>query len=107
MGEQKKSIRRTIKGIMLQSLPGMITCAEFEQFIVDYLDDTLPVAQRKLFERHLRVCRECKDYLARYQLNQKIYTQYYQADAEIKSKTLDEDIPEDLIAAVIKASSGS
>ncbi|MGI9426174.1 MAG: anti-sigma factor family protein, partial [Hyphomicrobiaceae bacterium] len=57
---------RKMKGLMLRYLPGMITCAEFDAFIVSYLDGGLPETQRRLFERHIRFCRECRDYLKAY-----------------------------------------
>jgi len=79
----------------------MITCVEFEQFIVDYLEDTLPASKRKLFERHLNVCRECKEYLAGYQLTKTLYTKKIHLDNEFTP----EEVPQDLIAAIIAASS--
>ncbi|MCG8404340.1 MAG: zf-HC2 domain-containing protein, partial [Phycisphaerales bacterium] len=65
MTKAKRSLRRRIHSVMFK-LPLMISCREFEAFIVDYLDDQLPARQRKIFEFHLKICRECRDYLAAY-----------------------------------------
>lgn len=46
---------RFIKGNMLRYTPGLITCAEFEQFIDDYLDNNLNEKEVIVFERHLNV----------------------------------------------------
>lgn len=92
-------IRRMIKGFMLKHGPGMITCAEFEAFIVDYLDDALPASQRRVFEWHMKMCRECRDYLAAYKKSIDLgKSALQQPDAD----TLDA-VPEDLIRAVMEA----
>lgn len=89
-------IRRMIKGFMLKHGPAMITCAEFEAFIVDYLDDALPASQRRVFEWHMKICRECRDYLAAYKQSIDLgKSALRKADAA----SLD-DVPEDLIRAV-------
>ena len=100
MTKKRTSTKLILKSFMLRALPGMITCAEFEQFIIDYLEGTLPKAQRQLFERHMKVCRECKDYLARYQLTQTLYTKQLQAEAESDLG----EVPDDLVTAIIEAS---
>lgn len=60
-----EAIKRRLKGIILQ-MPGMISCQEFEDFIVDYLEDGLTPKQRRLFDAHLLICRECREYLNAY-----------------------------------------
>ena len=59
-------LMRLMKRGMLKWMPGMITCEKFELFVVDYLENTLPEKQRKVFERHLSICPECIDYLEHY-----------------------------------------
>ena len=100
MNDHKNQPKRTLKNWMLTKLPGMITCKDFEQFIVDYIDGNLTNKQRRLFEFHIKICRECKDYLDRYQLTKTLYTKNFQTKTEIR----EEEVPEDLIAAIIKAS---
>ena len=39
------------------------TCAELVEFVTDYLDDALSVAERTRFEQHLVICEGCVNYL--------------------------------------------
>ena len=87
---------RFVKGKMMRHLPQMITCVEFEDFIVDYLEDRLSDRQRKRFEFHLRFCRECREYLAAYQCARELaHRALRAADEELP------EIPEDLVTAVL------
>lgn len=91
-------VMNLVKGIMFKKMHGMITCVEFESFILDYLEGELPEGQRKIFEFHMRICRECREYLAAYQrsieLGQKVFT----ADDDLPA-----DVPEDLVKAILDA----
>jgi len=97
--QQQTSLGRWLKGIMLKTMPGMITCQEFDAFIVDYLEDDLPRKQKVIFEMHMRMCRECRDYLAAYRRSMEISN----AVCEPDSTALPTDIPEDLIKAILDA----
>ncbi len=44
-----------------------ITCRELIDFLMDYLDGTLPPGRRQEFERHLGVCPSCIAYLESYE----------------------------------------
>lgn len=44
----------------------MITCRELIDFLLDYLEGSLPTEQRAVFERHLAMCPECVNYLEEY-----------------------------------------
>ena len=97
MGLSRKQMRR-IHGMMFK-LPLMITCEAFEDFILAYLDDDLPPKQKFVFELHLKICRECQEYL-----------RAYRASIELSKKAMAPDVPfspgavpEDLITAVIEA----
>ncbi|MCH9693565.1 MAG: zf-HC2 domain-containing protein [Gammaproteobacteria bacterium] len=92
-------IMRRIKGFMLKRMHGMITCREFEDFVLSYLDDTLPPNQRKRFEWHMKICRECRDYLAAYQRTIELGQSILAAD----DKPLPDDVPEDLVQAILDA----
>lgn len=59
--------RRAIKGVMLRYMPGMLNCREFEYALQAQLDGARNPFQRWKFELHLRLCRECRDYLAAYE----------------------------------------
>lgn len=89
---------RVAKSVMLR-LPLMITCREFEDFVLDYLDGNLRNSQRRVFEMHLRMCRECREYLAAYKRTMELSRM---ALEEPPSVTMDE-VPEDLIKAVLDA----
>ncbi len=92
-------IWRVMKGAMLRNLPLMITCGQFEAFLLDYLEGSLPPGQRRIFELHLAICRECRDYLAAYEETMKLEKQAF----ENPSAPLPETVPEDLITAVLEA----
>lgn len=91
--------RRYMKGKMMRHLPGMITCVEFEEFILSYLDGTLPEAQRKKFEWHIRFCRECREYLAAY----KLAIEAARASFGQETPSTPAEIPQDLANAILEA----
>lgn len=91
-----RSWMRRVKGVIMK-MPMMITCRQFEDFIIDYLEGTLPERQRKRFEFHMKICRECKEYLAAYKASMEAARQGM-TDSELADLG---DVPEDLISAVI------
>ncbi len=98
MSIMSNSLRQRIRSIMFK-LPLMITCAEFEDFIIAYLDGELNAGQKRIFELHLAMCRECRDYLAAYRSAMTITRD------TLDGQTADvlEDVPEDLVSAVLAA----
>ncbi len=50
--QHKNSLLRWLKGFMLRHMHGMITCKEFEDFVLDYLDDELPALQRSRLNQY-------------------------------------------------------
>ena len=92
-------VRYWVKGLMYRYLPGMMTCLEFENFLVDYFDNDLTVEQKTVFEKHLKTCRECKEYLAAYKRTMEIAASGRFSSYEIMPK----EIPEDLISAILDA----
>ncbi|MDC0886438.1 zf-HC2 domain-containing protein [Altererythrobacter sp.] len=91
-------LRLKIKALIFR-LPGMITCAEFDRFIVDYFEGELSDAELRTFERHMAVCRECREYLAAYRASMALVR-----DASAQATDVDlTDPPEDLIAAIVAA----
>ncbi|MDT8282359.1 MAG: zf-HC2 domain-containing protein [Gammaproteobacteria bacterium] len=87
-----------MKGLMFRRIHGMLTCREFEDFVLDYLDNELPESQHKQFELHLRLCRECRQYVQAYQRTIDVS----QANCRSAEKVLPEDVPEDLIKAILE-----
>ena len=91
--------KRRIKGMMFK-MPLMISCEEFEEFIIEYLEDGLTSRQRSLFEFHLKICRECREYLAAYRTSMEAAKMGLDDESDIP-----DEIPEDLIAAVLASRS--
>jgi len=90
---------RRMKGAMLKYVHGMITCREFEQFVLSYLEGDLPTRQAKRFKWHLRICRECREYLAAYQRSMEIGKAVLGAPGD----SVPDEVPEDLVKAVLDA----
>ena len=93
------SMRSWLKSIMFRHLHGMMTCKEFEDFVQAYVDDELASPQRSVFARHLRLCRECRDYLTAYQRTIEVGRTVLTAPED----PLPGDVPEDLIKAILEA----
>lgn len=90
---------RRLRGMMMRTMPLMITCREFQDFIDDYLAASLPYRQRKIFDMRLRLCRECQSYLAKYQNTIALGRSAF----EDPDGAVPEDVPEDLVAAILAA----
>ncbi len=91
------SFARRVKGLMLKTLPGMITCAEFERFLTAYLDDELPPMKRRVFEFHIATCAECREYLAAYRLTSAL------AQGSTPRLSTFDQVPADLLQAVTQS----
>jgi len=78
---------------------GVITCREFVDFLMAYLDGELPSGQRTTFEGHLDECPPCKTYLDTYRetvaLGRGVCAR---EDADVP-----EDVPEALVLAILAA----
>jgi len=98
MTTRPNTLTRRMKGVLFR-LPGMITCKAFEEFILDYLEDDLPRRQKIVFEMHLKLCRECRDYLKAYRVSMALAAEALGDESGFQP----EDVPEDLIAAVLAA----
>lgn len=92
-------LMRWMKGMMLTHMPMMITCREFEDFMVAYLDGDLRERQRFVFDLHVRVCRECRDYLAAYRLTTALAKRAF----DDPDQPVPDDVPEDLVKAILAA----
>jgi hypothetical protein len=55
-----RRLRRRLKAVIMRRVPGMITCVEFERFVVDHYEGELSERQRRVFERHMAMCRPCR-----------------------------------------------
>jgi anti-sigma factor RsiW len=97
--QNKPGLLRRAKGAVLKHMHRMITCREFEDFVLRYLDGELSTRQRSVFELHMRLCRECREYLAAYQRTIEVGREAFESADE----ALPDDVPEDLIKAILEA----
>jgi len=44
----------------------MLTCKEFDDFMVDHLEGRLPVWQKYMCWLHVKMCRECANFIRQY-----------------------------------------
>ncbi len=99
MADLRRGSRNWMKGMMLSHMPLMITCQQFEDFVLAYFDGELSERQRFIFNLHLKVCRECRDYLAAYRRTVEVTRRVFdQPDGPLPT-----DVPEDLVNAVLAA----
>jgi hypothetical protein len=94
-----RRVRRRVKAVMLRRLPGMITCAEFELFVVDHYEGELSARQRRLFERHMALCPRCRVDWERYCKAVALGRSLFAAEGRDDPAPVDED----LVAAVLAA----
>ena len=95
----KGKFYRKAKGFMLNRMHVMITCKEFEDFVQRYLDGELTGSQKSKFEWHMRICRECREYLAAYQRTMELGRAVFNSECA----PVPDDVPEDLIKAILDA----
>ena len=78
--------------------PLILTCAELDQFVVDYLDQKLSRWQRFKFHFHVLFCPKCR-----------VFLENYKKTVEIEKRTTAsrrpaiEVAPEELIRAILAA----
>jgi anti-sigma factor RsiW len=94
-----QTILRKLRIVATHFLPFMTTCRELEDFVIDYLDGTLPERQRLKFDLHLRMCRDCRRYLEQYNsaiaLSQAAFCEPDERTAEA--------VPQELVRAILAA----
>lgn len=99
MPRPMQRLTRWMRGMMQRHMPLMITCQQFEDFILAYLEGELPEKQKFVFELHLKLCRECRDYLAAYRRTIEVSKRAF----EEPEQPLPDDVPEDLVKAILAA----
>ena len=75
----------------------MLTCKEFDDFMVDYLDQELPVWQKFMCWLHVKMCRECAHFIREYQRTIALGKMAYDDPDE----PLPDSVPEELIEAAL------
>jgi predicted anti-sigma-YlaC factor YlaD len=73
----------------------MITCRELTNFLDDYLAGTLAAERRAVFDAHLSVCPDCRNYLASYRWTVGLVKRTV--------RDVPRDVPEELVRAVLAA----
>lgn len=84
----------------LRDHPGVkVTCREFIEFLMDYLDGRLPEERRRIFDQHLSLCASCVNYLRSYQetvrMGRAVLTQ--------SDEAVPGSVPEGLVEAILAA----
>ena len=74
-----------------------MTCQELTDFLADYVDGALSSAVRAAFEKHLAICPDCRRYVDSYRKS------IVAAQTVARVPTSAGDIPEELVAAILKA----
>lgn len=77
-----------------------ITCRQLIEFILDYVEGTLPADQRNEFERHLKVCPSCVAYLDGYRRTIDLGRKALLDRAAATDEPADGKAPQSLIEAV-------
>jgi anti-sigma factor RsiW len=76
-----------------------MTCSEFTEFLDSYLSKEISPVERAEFERHLAACTHCVAYLATYEqavaLGKAVFKE--------KDREVPEEVPEDLVRAILAA----
>ena len=98
MANLGSKIMRLVKGKMMRHLPQMISCVEFEEFILEYLDGELEPGRRRRFELHIRLCRECREYLVAYQRARELGRK-----SLLTTQPELPEVPEELVSAILNA----
>ena len=89
---------KSIKAAMSR-MPMMMTCGEVEETLFDYVEVRLAPYARWKFDLHIKMCRECQDYLAAYKKASALGGEIL-GPAAAPAPT---DLPDDLVEAIIAA----
>ena len=76
-----------------------MTCREFVDFLMDYLEGALPATQRATFQEHMGECPSCVTYLETYEETVRLGREVCR-DLE---GPVPEDVPEQLVRAILAA----
>lgn len=94
-----EGLRHRLAGWVFRSFSGQITCEQFEAFLLDYHEETLPPAQRSLFETHLKMCSQCRaslrGYIRSIELGQRLFG--------TGKGPLPAEVPDHIVTAVMTA----
>ena len=75
----------------------MLTCKEFDDFMIDYLEGGLPVWQKFLCWMHVKMCRECAHFVRQYCRTIALSLRAFDSADD----PLPESVPEELVRAAL------
>jgi predicted anti-sigma-YlaC factor YlaD len=75
----------------------MLTCREFDEFMVDYLDGELPVWQKYVCWLHVKMCKECAYFVQQYRRTLALEKSAFASPEDV----VPDSVPEDLVRAAI------
>ena len=75
-----------------------MTCREVADFLAEYLNGALPEREHQLFERHLRLCPNCVEYLAIYRTTITLGRHAFD-----ETDAVERGMPEGLVSAILSA----
>ena len=75
----------------------MLTCKEFDNFMIDYLEKELPVWQKFRCWLHTKICRECAYFIRQYRRTVALEQSAFDSADDL----LPESVPEELIKAAL------
>jgi len=75
----------------------MLTCKEFNDFMIDYLEGGLPVWQKFMCWMHVKMCRECAYFVQKYRRAIALGKDAF----ESPDCLLPDTVPEDLVKAAL------
>lgn len=76
-----------------------LTCQQVIDFVMSYLDNELPAEDREIFDAHLEICDDCRNYLASYEATKRLTADLSSAEAALPAAS----VPEELVAAILAA----
>ncbi len=75
----------------------MLSCREFDEFMIDYLEGGLPVWRRCLCWVHVKMCRECAEFVRQYRRTVELGLDAFDApDAPVP-----DSVPEELVQVAL------
>lgn len=80
----------------------MMTCRDVAEFMLDYAHGELALDARTTFEQHLRLCENCREYLALYLKSVELGRRAFAQD---DADAVRSGVPEELVAAIMAARS--
>lgn len=75
----------------------MLTCREFDKFMVALLENDLPLTQKLVCWLHVSMCKECRNYVRQYQQTISLGKKAF----EMADEPVPESVPDELIRAAL------